>query len=86
MWTRQPSSTNWQTEAVTIFLVVRAVSASHCLSPMAAYFRGQKDLFHGLALEQLEKDWTTYPVIYLDLNTGKYDSEDALFRAQRLSL
>ena len=27
----------------------------------------------------MEKDWTVYPVIYLDLNTGKYDSEDALF-------
>lgn len=57
----------------------RRFGKSLLVSTMAAYFRGQKDLFHGLALEQLEKDWTTYPVIYLDLNTGKYDSEDALF-------
>ena len=57
----------------------RRFGKSLLVSTMAAYFRGQKDLFHGLALEQLEKDWTVYPVIYLDLNTGKYDSEDALF-------
>jgi hypothetical protein len=57
----------------------RRFGKSLLVSTMAAYFSGQKELFHGLALEQLEKDWTVYPVIYLDLNTGKYDSEDALF-------
>ena len=57
----------------------RRFGKSLLVSTMAAYFSGQKELFHGLALEQLEKNWTVYPVIYLDLNTGKYDSEDALF-------
>ena len=57
----------------------RRFGKSLLVSTMAAYFSGQKELFHGLALEQLEKNWIVYPVIYLDLNTGKYDSEDALF-------
>ena len=39
---------------------------------MDAYFSGKKDLFKGLAMEQLEKDWIEYPVLHLDLNTGRY--------------
>lgn len=57
----------------------RRFGKSLLISTMDAYFRGQKELFHGLALESLEKDWTVYPVVHIDLNTGKYDSEDALF-------
>ena len=57
----------------------RRFGKSLLISTMDAYFRGQKELFHGLALETLEKDWTVYPVVHIDLNTGKYDSEDALF-------
>lgn len=57
----------------------RRFGKSLLISTMDAYFRGRKELFHGLALETLEKDWTVYPVVHIDLNTGKYDSEDALF-------
>ena len=57
----------------------RRFGKSLLISTMDAYFRGQKELFRGLALEALEKDWTVYPVVHIDLNTGKYDSEDALF-------
>ena len=56
----------------------RRFGKSLLISTMDAYFRGRKELFHGLALETLEKDWTVYPVVHIDLNTGKYDSEDAL--------
>jgi len=45
---------------------------------MEAYFSGKKDLFKGLALEQLEKDWFNYPVLHLDLNTAKYENKDGL--------
>ena len=38
------------------------------LSTMEAYFKGKKELFEGLAMEQLEKNWTEYPVLHLDLN------------------
>ena len=40
--------------------------------------QGKKELFKGLALEKLEKDWTVYPVLHLDLNTQKYDSPESL--------
>ncbi len=56
----------------------RRFGKSLLLSTMKAYFLGQKELFEGLALEQLEEKWTKYPVLYLDLNTGKYDSPESL--------
>lgn len=57
----------------------RRFGKSLIVSTMAAYFRGKRDLFKGLAIENLEKEWTSYPVLYIDLNTGKYDSDDSLF-------
>lgn len=57
----------------------RRFGKSLLLSTMAAYFSGRKDLFKGLAMEGLEKDWRVYPVLHLDLNTGKYDSEESLY-------
>jgi hypothetical protein len=45
---------------------------------MEAYFLGKKELFKGLALEQLEQNWTVYPVLHLDLNTSEYRKENDL--------
>ena len=53
----------------------RRFGKSLLVSTMEAYFLGRKDLFKGLALEKLETEWKTYPVLHLDLNTGKYDKE-----------
>ena len=50
----------------------RRFGKSLLVSTMEAYFKGKKELFEGLALEQLEKDWTEYPVLHLDLNGSKY--------------
>ena len=36
-----------------------------------SYFQGRKDLFEGLKIMELEKEWGTYPVIHLDLSTAK---------------
>ena len=57
----------------------RRFGKSLLLSTMEAYFSGKKDLFKGLALEKLEKDWTVYPIMHLDLNAAKYDSEESLY-------
>jgi hypothetical protein len=38
---------------------------------LQCYFEGRKDLFEGLAMERLEKDWTKYPVLHFDLSTAK---------------
>lgn len=48
------------------------------VSSMSAYFSGKRELFKGLAIEGIEKDWVHYPVLHIDLNTGKYDTEEAL--------
>ena len=29
-------------------------------------------------MEKLEKDWTTYPIFHIDLNTEKYDTRESL--------
>lgn len=46
----------------------RRFGKSLLLSTFEAYFRGRKDVFKGLAIEQMEKDWIEYPVLHLDLN------------------
>lgn len=56
----------------------RRFGKSLLLSTLEAYFKGQKELFKGLAVEKLEKDWLTYPVLHLDLNAKKYASPEDL--------
>ena len=56
----------------------RRFGKSLLISTLEAYFFGKKELFNGLALEELEKDWITYPVLHLDLNTQKYNTPEAL--------
>ena len=56
----------------------RRFGKSLLVSTLEAYFSGKKELFRGLAIENLEKDWEEYPILHLDLNTAKYDSTDAL--------
>jgi putative uncharacterized protein (fragment) len=55
----------------------RRFGKSLLISTLGAYFQGRKDLFHGLAIEGMEKEWKQYPVFHLDLNAEKYDAPDA---------
>lgn len=50
----------------------RRFGKSLLLTTMEAYFLGKKELFKGLAMETLEKDWTTYPVFRMDFNARDY--------------
>ena len=56
----------------------RRFGKSLLLSTFEAYFKGKRELFHGLAIEQLEQNWYEYPVLHLDLNAEKYDSNERL--------
>ena len=56
----------------------RRFGKSMLISTLKAYFLGKKDLFTGLAVEQLEQKWTVHPVLHLDLNTAKYIEKGAL--------
>ena len=59
----------------------RRFGKSLLMSTLEAYFSGKRELFKNLAIEKLEEDWTAYPVLHLDLNTGKYNSKDSLTHA-----
>lgn len=50
----------------------RRFGKSLLVSTMEAYFSGRKELFEGLAMESLEKEWTEYPVLHLDLTGSSY--------------
>ena len=64
----------------------RRFGKSLLISTLEAYFLGKKELFEGLAVADLEKDWVEYPVLHLDLNTKKYDSIEALESILDISL
>ena len=56
----------------------RRFGKSLFLSTMKAYFEGKKELFTGLALEKLEKDWIEYPVIYFNFAQDGYSTDESL--------
>ena len=56
----------------------RRFGKSLLISTMQCYFEGRRELFKGLAVEQLETEWTQYPVIRLDLSAGKYYDETSV--------
>jgi hypothetical protein len=53
----------------------RRFGKSLLTTTLEAYFNGRKDLFRGLAMERLEKDWTVYPVFHLDFSGESYEKE-----------
>ena len=56
----------------------RRFGKSLLLSTLEAYFSGKKELFEGLAISKLEKEWTTHPILHLDLNSREYKDESSL--------
>ena len=56
----------------------RRFGKSLLISTLEAYFQGKKELFEGLAVEKLEKDWIKHPILHLDLNIEKYDVPESL--------
>ncbi len=57
----------------------RRFGKSLLISTLDAYLSGKKELFKGLAMESLEKDWTEYLIFHLDLNVGEYKTEESLY-------
>ena len=55
----------------------RRFGKSVLVDTLESYLEGRKDLFEGLKIMQLEKDWKQYPVIRLDMSRGGA-SEDTL--------
>ena len=64
----------------------RRFGKSLLTSTLHSYFSGRKDLFHGLAMEKLEKEWTEYPVLHFDMSTAKHADSEQLLQELNLKL
>ncbi|MCQ2295495.1 MAG: ATP-binding protein [Bacteroidales bacterium] len=56
----------------------RRFGKSLLLSTIKCYYEGKRELFDGLYISTVEKEWKKHPVIYIDLNTEQYDTPEAL--------
>lgn len=56
----------------------RRFGKSLLISTLEAYFSGKKELFEGLKINALEKDWENYPVFRIDFAGGDYSNADEL--------
>ena len=56
----------------------RRFGKSLLVSTLENYFEGRKELFKGLAIEGLEKEWGTYPVFHVDFNSTNFTNPGEL--------
>ena len=56
----------------------RRFGKSLLVSTLEAYFQGRKDLFKGLAIDELEKEWAKYPVFHLSFGGENFLKHGAL--------
>ena len=52
----------------------RRFGKSLLISTLENYFLGRKELFRGLAIDSLEKEWAEYPVFHIDFNGNNFTS------------
>ncbi len=56
----------------------RRFGKSLLVSTLEYYFKGERELFKGLAIDALEKDWESYPVFHVDFNGTNFTEAGAL--------
>ncbi|MCQ2313806.1 MAG: ATP-binding protein [Bacteroidales bacterium] len=56
----------------------RRFGKSLLISTLKSYFKGEKELFKGLKIEEFEKDWIQYPVFRIDFAQGGYEDSEGL--------
>ena len=56
----------------------RRFGKSLLVSTLKNYFLGRKELFKGLKIDSLEKEWKVYPVFHLDFNGGNFTQKGVL--------
>ena len=64
----------------------RRFGKSLLTSTLYSYFRGQKELFKGLAIEKMEREWIQYPVLHFSLASAKRGTVEDLNAQLRLQL
>lgn len=60
------------TDKAYFFSRPRRFGKSLLVSTLEVYFQGKRELFKGLAMERLEKEWEVYPVLHIDFSLTKY--------------
>ena len=56
----------------------RRFGKSLLLSTLKSYYQGKKELFKGLGIEKLEKEWKKYPIFHIDFNGGNFKNPGEL--------
>ena len=56
----------------------RRFGKSLLVSTLKNYFLGRKELFKGLKIDAMEKDWKVYPVFHIDFNGGNFTEKGIL--------
>lgn len=56
----------------------RRFGKSLLTTTLEAYFKGKKELFKGLAIDSLEKEWVEYPVFHIDFTGADYTDPNAI--------
>ena len=64
----------------------RRFGKSLLVSTFESYFSGKKELFEGLSIEKLEKEWIEYPVLHFSMATAKHMDVPALKSELNLKL
>ena len=64
----------------------RRFGKSLLVSTMRSYFEGRWELFDGLAINSLEKEWTEYPVLHFDMSMAKHTDKEGLESMLNLQL
>ena len=80
----------WQLTKISPYVFLsrpRRFGKSLLSTTLESYFKGDKELFEGLKIMELEQEWTKYPVIHFDLSKAKSQAsaqslQDALFKQE----
>ena len=58
----------------------RRFGKSLLVSTLKNYFLGRKELFRGLKIDSMEKDWKVYPVFHMDFNSTNFAVRGTLWQ------
>ena len=79
----------WQIQNASKYIFLnrpRRFGKSLLSSTLHSFFDGDKQLFEGLKVMELEKDWVKYPVIHLDLSLAKNSDSPEDLRSTLLNI
>ena len=80
----------WRMQQLSKYIFLsrpRRFGKSLLTTTLCSFFEGRRDLFEGLKVMELEKEWTQYPVLHIDVSMAKgQKDEDMLSRALLLQL